>query len=109
MATIKLDIYSEKDKTKVEKTYTADGYDLMLGTVEDFMEIIDLDKLDDNMEVAKMVVKAYGKIKPLLKDIFPELTDSEFKRVKVPDLVLTIIQLGNAVLESLNTLNKGKN
>lgn len=109
MATIKLDIYSEKDKKKVEKTYTADGYDLMLGTVEDFMEIIDLDKLDDNMEVAKMVVKAYGKIKPLLKDIFPELTDSEFKRVKVPDLVLTIIQLGNAVLESLNTLNTGKN
>ena len=42
---ITLKIYEKEDKHKVEKTYTAQGYDLMLGTVEEFMRIIDIDKL----------------------------------------------------------------
>lgn len=108
MAKISLNIYQEKNKTKIEKTYEAEGYDLMLGTVEDFMEIIDIDKLGNQTEVAKMVVKGYSKIKPLIMDIFPELTDEEYKRVKVSDLVRTIIQLGTAVVESLDLL-KSKN
>ena len=109
MATIELNIYSKKDKKKIAKTYTAEGYDLMLGTIEDFIEIIDLDKLDDNVALTKMVVKAYGQLKPLLKDIFPELTDDEFKRIKVQDLVMTIIQVGHSIMEDLSVLNSGKN
>lgn len=105
MATISLNIYGE-DK-KVEKTYTADGYDLMMGTIEDFMEIIDVDKLHDNAAVAQMVIKGYGQIKPLIKDIFPGLTDEEFKHVKITDLVRTIIQVGTSVVESLNILKSG--
>lgn len=109
MSEITLNIYSAKKKGEIEKTHTADGYDLMLGTVDDFMEIIDIDKLDNEMEIAKMIAKGYGQLKPLLKDVFPDLTDDELRRAKVKDLVATIIQIGLAVAESLKAFKSEKN
>ena len=58
---ISLKVYAKDDKRKVEKEYTAEGYELMLGTVEDFMKIIDIDKLGDSGEVAKMIAKGYDR------------------------------------------------
>lgn len=107
MATISLKITSKEDKKKVEKFYTAEGYDLMLGTVEDFMDIIDIDKLGNNIELAKMVLKGYGQLKPLIMDIFPELTDDEYRRIKVNDLISTISQVGKSVIENLDILKSG--
>lgn len=109
MTNITLNIYKAENKNQIEKVYTAEGYDLMLGTVEDFMQIIDVDKLNDNKAVVQMVMKGYGQIKPFLKDVFPELTDAEFKRIKVSDLVRTITQIGTAVVESFSVLKTGKN
>ena len=109
MATISLKITSKEDKKKVDKFYTAEGYDLMLGTVEDFMNIIDIDKLGNNIELAKMVLKGYGQLKPLIMDIFPELTDDEYRRIKVNDLIATVSQIGKSVLENLDILKSGKN
>lgn len=104
---ISLNIYRADDKSKIEKTYKTDSYDLMFGTVEEFMRIIDLDKINDNAEVAKMVTKGFGQIKPLLHDVFPELTDEELKRTKVSDLIQTILQIAVAVTENLRELNSG--
>lgn len=109
MATISLKITSKEDKKKVDKFYTAEGYDLMLGTVEDFMDVIDIDKLGNNIELAKMVLKGYGQLKPLIMDIFPELTDDEYRRIKVNDLIATVSQIGKSVLENLDILKSGKN
>ena len=81
---IKLNIYNGKN---VVNTYTAEGYDLMMGTIEDFMDIIDIEKLNDTGAVAKMVMKGYAQIKPLMKDIFPGLTDEEFRGIKLTELV----------------------
>ena len=107
MAEIALKIYKAENKNEVEKTYKADGYDLMLGTVEDFMSILDIDKMTDNIAVAKMVVKGYGQLKPLLKDVFPGITDEELNRVKVQELVQTIMQIGLSIIESLKELKPG--
>lgn len=107
MATISLKITSKEDKKKVDKIYTAEGYDLMLGTVEDFMDIIDIDKLGNNIELAKMVLKGYGQLKPLIMGIFPELTDEEYRRIKVNDLISTVSQIGKSVLDNLDILKSG--
>lgn len=109
MATISLKITSKEDKKKIDKFYTAEGYDLMLGTVEDFMDVIDIDKLGNNIELAKMVLKGYGQLKPLIMDIFPELTDDEYRRIKVNNLIDTVSQIGKSVLENLDILKSGKN
>lgn len=104
---IYLNIYDKEDKNKVEKVYTAQGYDLMLGTVEEFMNVIDLDKLNDNTEVAKMIVKGFSKIKYLLHDVFPEATEDELSRTRISDLVETILQIGLSVGESIKELKSG--
>lgn len=109
MSEISLNIYSGENKNEVTKVHTVDGYDLMLGTIDDFMEIIDVDKLDDEMAIAKMIAKGYGQLKPLLKDIFPELTDEDYRHIKTNDLVFTIMQVGQAILESFKELKTGKN
>lgn len=109
MSEITLNIYGKGNKKEPVKVLRAEGYDLMLGTIEDFMEIIDLDKLDDNLELAKMVVKGYDQLKPLLKDIFEDMTDADFRGVKISDLVLTIVDVGKAIGESLGILKTGKN
>lgn len=107
MAEITLNIYGA-GKEKI-KTLTASGYDLMMGTVEDFMQIIDVDKLNDNMEVAKMVLNGFSQLKPLLKDVFPEMTDEDFKGIKIKELTSTIMQIGTSVVESLRVLKNEKN
>jgi hypothetical protein len=109
MASIKLNIYKEGNKNEVEKTYTAESYELMMGTVEDIVGIIDLEKIDDDKEIAKMILKGYGQIKPLLIDVFPGLTEDEIRRVKVPELVPVIIGIGKAALESMTVFKKAKN
>lgn len=106
---ISLNIYDPKDKTKVVKVHTVEGYDLMLGTIEDFMDVIDMDKLDDEKEVAKMVIKGYKQIKPLIMDIFPELTSEELKNIKVVELIKIVPQIGAAIMESLNIVKNSKN
>lgn len=104
MSEITLNIYAKGNKNKPAKTLKADGYDLMLGTIEDFMEVIDLDKIDDNMELVKMVTKGYNQLKPLLKDIFPDLTDEDYRGVKISDLVMCIMDVGRSIAESLGIL-----
>lgn len=107
MADIKLNIYSKENKNEVEKTYTAETYDLMLGTVEDIMDIIDLDKLDNNIEVGKMIIKMYPQLKPFLKDIFEGLTDDELKRIKVKEIIPVFKEVFKAIAESIGILNAG--
>ena len=107
MATMKLNIYSAEDNKTVEKTYTAESYDLMLGTVEDLMQLIDVDSMNDNLEVAKMVVKSFSKLKPFIKDIFSGVTDDELKCVKVKELIPMFIQVFKNIVEGLDLLKTG--
>ena len=107
MAQIELNVYKKDSKKEIEKTYSVEGYELMLGTVEDFMTIIDAEKLGDNIEAAKMMLKCYKQLMPLLKDIFPDITDDELKRVKVNELVGTFMQVGACIIEGFDVLKKG--
>ena len=107
MPTLKLNIYSAEDKNKVEKTYTAESYDLMLGTVEDIMQLIDPDQMTDNVAITRMVVKGYGKLKPFIKDVFIGVTDDELKRVKVKELIPTFIDIFRTIVDDLDLIKTG--
>ena len=104
---IELNVYKKDSKKDIEKTYRVEGYELMLGTVEDFMNIIDIEKLSNNVEAAKMLMKCYKQLMPLLKDIFPTITDDELKRVKVNELIGTFMQVGTAIIEGFDVLKQG--
>lgn len=67
---MKLNIYK---KGEIVKTYTASEFDLMWGTVEDLLNVIDVDKLDDAVAIGKAVISVLPQVKPLLKQIFRAL------------------------------------
>lgn len=98
---LKLNIYG---KGTIEKTYVTDTYDLMYGTIEDLLEIVDFDKMDDNVEVGKMILKILPKIKPFLKDVFDGLTDDELKRTKVKELIPLFIDICKFSLNELSSI-----
>lgn len=106
---LKLNIYNRK---KVEKTYTAETYDLMFGTVEDLIDIINLDKIQtgSDVEIIKLVgdvvVHGLDIIKPLLKDVFEGLTDEELKHTKVKEIAEVLV---NIVKFSVSEIDKGAN
>lgn len=107
MSTLKLNVYKSENKNEIEKTYTAESYELMLGTVEDIMEVIDFDKAINNIEIAKMIVKCYKQLKPFLKDIFAGLTDDELKRVKVNELVPLFKDIIQTIIEDISLAKSG--
>ena len=83
---MKLNIY--KNQKEIEKTYEIDTYDIMYGTVEDVLSIFDeIDDLSDNMKIFKTIQKNRTKLNDLLKDIFPDVTDDELRRIKIKELV----------------------
>lgn len=102
MAAIKLDIRDSGDSRKVVKTLETEGYNLMMGTVDDFMEIFDLDQLSDQKAILKMIQKSYKQIKPLIMDIFPELTEEDYRNVSVQDLARTVVQVGTSIIDNIN-------
>lgn len=106
---LKLNIYEKK---KIVKTYTAETYDLMFGTVEDLIDLIDLDQLKNGTDaeiiklVGKVIINGMGIIKPLLKDIFEGLTDKELKKTKVSEISTALVEI---VKFSISQITKGTN
>ena len=104
---LKINIYNKKEITK---TYTNDTYDLMFGTVEDFMDLINVDELKTGsdqeiiMLVGKAVPKGMGTIKALLKDVFEGMTDEELKHTKVKEITKVLV---NIVKSSITERGKG--
>lgn len=107
-----LNVYN---KRQVEKTYTSETYDLMFGTVEDIIEIIDLDKLKSGSDaeiiklVGNAVVNGLDVIKPLLKDIFEGITDDELKRTKVKDIAFVLVEVMKFAIAQISKGANSKN
>ena len=96
---MKLNIY--KNQKEIEKTYSVDAYDLMYGTVEDIFEVMDgLDQKASDSDIVKVIQKNRTKLTALIKDIFPEITDDELKRIKLKELVPFFVDLFVYVVDS---------
>ena len=106
---LKLNIY-KKDKT-IEKTYIKQDYAVMYGTVEDLLDLLDLDALTNNSDtdsliaaVARLLKSRKDVINPLLKDIFEGLTDDELRRTTAYEIISVIVGLTGFSLDQLKGL-----
>ena len=91
-----------KNQKEIEKTYKVDNYDLMYGTVEDALAIFDeIDDLSDNMKIFNVIKDNRSKLDDLLKDIFPDLTDEELRKVKIKELAHVFMGLFTYIQTSL--------
>ncbi len=104
---LKLNIYENKT---IVKTYIAESYDLLFGTVEDLLNIIDIDNIKSlgNTELIKAIAKVLSNsldiVKPLLKDVFEGLTDEELRKTKLNEIIKVI---ANIITYSINEITKG--
>lgn len=103
-----LNIY--KDGKEVEKTYKASEFDLMWGTIEDLISIIDIDKLNDEVAVGRAVLSVLPQVKPLLKQVFPGVTDSEIRMTKAKELIPIFVSVFTYAFSEISFLgNKSGN
>lgn len=109
---LKLNIYEKK---KIIKTYTAETYDLMFGTVEDLIDLIDLDKLKTGSDVeliklvGDVVMRGLNVIKPLLKDIFDGLTDDELRNTKTSEIAAVLVEIVKFTIAQISKGGSEKN
>lgn len=102
---LKLNIY--KNQREIEKTFTAETYDIMYGTVEDIFEVLDgVTGKATNDEILKVITANRDKLNRLLLDIFPEATAEDLRKVKVKELIPLFLSLFSYVRESFGA---GKN
>lgn len=114
---MKLNIYGKRDGKKVVvKTYEAEAYDLMYGTVEDFLQLIDVQNIkilqsetvEENqiLGVADLIKNCFDQIAPLLTDVFDGLTAEELRNAKVSEVIDVVKE---CIQFSVKTAFKGTN
>lgn len=87
-----LKIYDDKGQNVV-KSYESATYDLMFGTVMKLMELLKIEDMDNQVEMLKTIYEAWDEIKVVLSGVFPEVTDEDWKHVKVKELLPIIIEI----------------
>lgn len=106
---MKLNIRKGKNIVKV---YTADTYDLLFGTLEDFADAIKLDKMKtgSNEEILTMafdlIKGSKDTVKDLLKGVFEGITDAEIRCASVSEIAKVIVDV---VKYTIAELGKGIN
>ncbi len=109
MAILKLNIYKADNKNEIEKTYTSEGYDLMLGTLQDVIAIFDIDKINtgNEMELAMMAVRGFDQVAPILRDVFPDATPEELRRTKTKELVPLFVAIAREAVGTMKIARQG--
>ena len=102
---MKLNIW--KNQQEIEKTYTAEAYDIMYGTLQDIFEIIEGAKnISDDNAMLNLISENREAIDGLLLDIFPGITKKELRRTKVKELIPVFVETFKFVIA---TFQKKKN
>lgn len=104
-----LNIYDASGK-EVVKTAKSNTFDLMFGTIVKLMDLLKIENVDNNLEVLKMIYGAWNEIKEVLSTVFPDVSEDDWKHVKVKELIPIIIEIGKfAITEALTIPSDSKN
>ena len=109
---MKLNIYNHK---KIEKTYEAQSFDLMFGTVEDVAAAVNIDAMQSGSDVeiikavGSLVLNSMDTVKDLLKQIFEGITDDEIRRAQVVEIAAVLIDVVKYTISQLNFGGDSKN
>lgn len=100
MEKLLLKIYDKSGKTVV-KSFEASPYDLMFGTVMRLMEILNIEKMDNQLEMLKTIYNAWDEIKEVLSGVFPDVTEEDWKNVKVKELLPLILEIAKISISEM--------
>ena len=109
---MKLNIYEGK---KVVKTYTADSYDILWGTVQDVASVVEIDSIktlqyvDVVAAILKLIFAKPDEFNRLLKDVFDGLTDEELRKVKFKEIAWVMADIVKYTAEQFGKGSNEKN
>ena len=72
-------------KTK-NKTFETETLTVTFGTIEDIIDVLNLDNLTYKKAIGIAVIKCFKQVKPLLKEIFDGLTDEDIRNTEIHDI-----------------------
>lgn len=104
---MKLNIYDHK---KIVKTYEAETYDLMFGTLEDVAAVVKVDELKSgsDVEIIKLAVQAVlgsmDTVKELMHDIFDGITDEELRHTTISEMAVVLADVVKYTIKKLGEL-----
>lgn len=101
-----LNIYDENN-TIVDKQYKTEEVNILFGTIEDLIDVIDEDNLKDNTELAKVIIKSMKKLKPILRQVFTGVTDEELRFTRTNELVPLLMQIVKYMFTQVKSLGDG--
>lgn len=119
---LKLNIYNENDE--VEKTYTTQTFRIKLGLLNDFINIMNADRLSvvlknvgnskerDNEALISLVCELMNESKQLVYDLFKQLfkglTDDELNKCYIDELVAVVKDLTKYAVKVIGLADKEK-
>lgn len=104
-----LKIYDNEGKNVV-KSHESTTYDLMFGTVMNLMELLKIEDMDNQMEMLKTIYGAWDEIKIVLSGVFPDVSNDDWKHVKVKELLPIILEIAKySVTEMFSIPTDSKN
>lgn len=94
----------------IEKTYEVENFRIPYGVIQDVLHLVEVDKLNDEMAIAGMLLEAFDLVDPLLKDLFPGLTDDDLRHADFVDIGLVFTGVAWYAIEKLSKgLKRGGN
>lgn len=103
-------------KGKIVKKLIRNDYEILLGTVEDVINLIDFDKLLNDTEesninkvITQFIQNAFDEVKKILKEIFVEATDEDLKNVKISEVISIFTNVIKFTLKNCASDNSSKN
>lgn len=122
---LKLNIYGQGEE--VTKTYTCQSYSIKMRFINEFIKVIDIEKIgriinisekeekekQETMELITstipMLLDSYENIMEMIKDVFPGLTDEELLDTRLHEVVQVLFGIVKFIVKSIGLASTGKN
>jgi hypothetical protein len=89
----KLTLQVKDKKGEVIKVVEANTFDIYFGTIDSLMQLLDINEDTSSFDLLKKISTAWGEVTSLLGEIFPDMTDEDWKFVRINDLVPIVLQV----------------
>lgn len=107
---LKLNIYKSRKSREIERTLTANDFELSTGVCEDLIKIVDIDLFtgvdalseeSQMLELFKIVSNSFDVFKEMLQEVFEGLTEEDVKNTKLNEIVVVVYQIIRFALQNL--------
>lgn len=98
-----LKIYDKTGK-KVEKEVKGETYEIMFGTIQEIMSLLEITEYTDSWTLLKKVSGVYNELTNVLDGVFPGVSADEWKRVRLKELIGLLLEIFKVTFTELLTI-----